>query len=79
MKKNSIGKEIIKLNLVLVFGATVIGNVVVGYFLGKFFDWLFNTNNLFLIIFLFFGAISGIYNGVRQLLKEVEKIEKREK
>jgi F0F1-type ATP synthase assembly protein I len=34
---------------------------------------------LFLIIFLFFGAISGIYNGVRQLLKEVEKIEKREK
>jgi F0F1-type ATP synthase assembly protein I len=79
MKKNSIGKEIIKLNLVLVFGATVIGNVVVGYFLGKLFDWLFNTNNLFLIIFLFFGAISGIYNGVRQLLKEVEKIEKREK
>ncbi|MBO8139299.1 MAG: AtpZ/AtpI family protein [Thermosipho sp. (in: Bacteria)] len=79
MKKDNIGKEIIKLNLVLVFGATVIGNIVVGYLLGKLFDWLFNTNNLFLIIFLFFGAISGIYNGIRQLLKEVEKIEKHEK
>jgi len=79
MKRDNIGKEIIKLNLVLVFGATVIGNIVVGYLLGKLFDWLFNTNNLFLIIFLFFGAISGIYNGIRQLLKEVEKIEKHEK
>ncbi|MDK2885573.1 MAG: synthase protein [Thermosipho sp. (in: thermotogales)] len=79
MKKNNIGKDLIKLNLVLVFGATVIGNIVVGYFIGKLFDWLFNTDKLFMIIFLFFGALSGIYNGIRQLLKEVEKIEKHEK
>ncbi|SHH29244.1 AtpZ/AtpI family protein [Thermosipho atlanticus] len=82
MKKNNkdnIGKEIVKLNLVLVFGTTVLGNIIVGYFLGRIFDWLFKTEKLFVIIFLFFGAISGIYNGVKQLLKEVERIEKRRK
>ncbi|MBO8160889.1 MAG: AtpZ/AtpI family protein [Thermosipho sp. (in: Bacteria)] len=79
MKKDNIGKEIVKLNLVLVFGATILGNIFVGYLLGKLFDWLFNTENIFLIIFLFFGAVSGLYNGIRQLLKEVERLENKKK
>jgi len=79
MKKDNVVKELNKLNLLTLFGATVIGNVVVGYFIGKWLDKIFEKDKLFVIIFLFFGSISGIYNAIRQLLKEVEKVDKNER
>lgn len=78
-KKDNVIRELNKLNLVTLFGATVIGNIVISYFIGKFLDEVFNTEKIFVIIFLFFGAISGMYNAIRQLLKEVEKVDKNEK
>ncbi|ONN27636.1 hypothetical protein XJ44_02570 [Thermosipho affectus] len=79
MKKNNIVKELNKLNLVTIFGATILGNVIISYFIGNFLDKIFNTEKLFTIVFLFFGAISGLYNAIRQMLKEVEKVDRREK
>ncbi|ABR30170.1 hypothetical protein SU69_01565 [Thermosipho melanesiensis] len=78
-KKDNFVREISKLNLVTVFGATILGNIIISYFIGKFLDELFNTEKLFVVIFLFFGAVSGLYNAIRQMLKEVEKVEKHEK
>ncbi|MFN3691255.1 MAG: AtpZ/AtpI family protein [Fervidobacterium sp.] len=46
--------------------------------LGLFFDNLFSTKKLFLFIFLFLGTASGLYNGVRYILKEIEKYEREE-
>ena len=72
-------KDFIKLNLVLVFGVEVISNIgvagLIGYFLDK---WTFNNKVLF-IIFLFLGVASGLYNGIKDLLKEAEKYEKLDK
>ncbi|QTA37177.1 AtpZ/AtpI family protein [Thermosipho ferrireducens] len=75
-KSKNLGKELLKLNLITIFGASVAGNIIVGFFIGKLLDHLFKTEKIFVIIFLFLGAISGIYNGIRQLLKEVEKYDK---
>lgn len=44
MKKDNVVKELNKLNLLTLFGATVIGNVVVGYFIGKWLDKIFEKD-----------------------------------
>ncbi|BBJ27835.1 AtpZ/AtpI family protein [Athalassotoga saccharophila] len=60
-------------NIVTSFSAIVIANIAVGGFLGYYIDkWTFN-NKIIFIILLFLGIISGIYNGIKYLLKEVEK------
>ncbi len=72
-------REFVKLNLVMVFGVVVISNIFVAGLIGYLIDkWTFNNKVIF-IIFLFLGVISGIYNGIRELLKEAEKYEKLDK
>jgi len=72
-------KDFAKLNLVLVFGVEVISNIAVAGLIGYFLDkWTFNNKVLF-IIFLFLGVASGLYNGIKDLLKEAEKYEKLDK
>lgn len=75
----NLGRELSKINIVSNFGFTIIGNIVVGIILGLFFDNVFGTKKLFLIIFSILGIASGLYNGIRYILKEVEKYEKEEK
>uniref|UniRef100_A0A7C5U620 AtpZ/AtpI family protein n=1 Tax=Fervidobacterium nodosum TaxID=2424 RepID=A0A7C5U620_9BACT len=75
----NLGRELSKINIVSNFGFTIIGNIVVGIILGLFFDNLFGTKKLFLIILTFLGTASGLYNGIRYILKEVEKYEREEK
>lgn len=66
-------------NVVTSFIAVIISNIVIGGLLGYYLDkWTFNNKILF-ILFLFLGVISGIYNGIRYLLKEVEKIDEKNK
>ncbi len=66
-------------NVVVDFGVTVAANVAVGGIIGFYLDkWTFN-NKALLVIFLFLGVVSGMYNGMRLLLKEAEKAEKSDK
>lgn len=67
------------IGIVIQFGVVVISNIfvagVIGYFLDR---WTFK-NRLILILFLFLGVASGLYQGIRYLIKEAEKYEKQEK
>lgn len=75
----NMGRELSKINIVSNFGFTIIANIVVGIILGLFFDNLFGTKKIFLIVLTFLGTASGLYNGIRYILKEVEKYEREEK
>ncbi|MEN3043119.1 MAG: AtpZ/AtpI family protein [Fervidobacterium sp.] len=78
-KKDNLGRELSKINIVSNFGFTIISNIIVGIILGLFFDNIFGTEKIFLIIFTFLGTAAGIYNGIKYILKEVEKYEREEK
>lgn len=67
-----------QLNMVLMFGITVLSNIFVGLGLGWVLDEFFNQN-FFMIIFMFLGIASGLYFGVRDLLREAEKYDKTQK
>jgi len=74
----SVGKALSKINIVSSFGFMIVGNVVFGLLMGMFFDYIFGTKKVFLIIFIVLGLISGLYNGFRYILKEVERYDKYE-
>ncbi|HEU23908.1 MAG: hypothetical protein C0176_00205 [Mesoaciditoga sp.] len=62
-------------NILTSFITIIIANTAVGGFLGYYIDkWTFN-NKIIFILLLFLGIISGIYNGIKYLLKEVEKVD----
>ncbi len=68
-----------KLSLFFQFGVTVVSNIVVGTLMGYYLDkWTFN-NKVLLVIFIFLGVASGLYNGFKLLLKEAERYDKRGK
>ncbi len=65
-------------NVVFDFGVTVISNIVVGGLIGYYLDkWTFN-NKVLLLVFLLLGTISGMYNGMKVLLKVAAKEEKKQ-
>lgn len=72
-KKNNIVSDLKKMNIVPLFGFTVFANFVVAGLIGYFIDKFTFNNRIIFIIFLFFGMISGIYNGIKEILKESEK------
>ncbi len=72
-------RDFAKLNLITAFGTTVLANIAVAGFIGWLIDKYTFNNRVIFVISLFFGTISGIYNGVRELLKEAEKYEKFDK
>ncbi|AMW32461.1 AtpZ/AtpI family protein [Fervidobacterium islandicum] len=74
-----LGKELTKLNLISGLGFTIIANVLVGYLLGAFLDGLFSTTKIFKIIFIVLGTLSGVYNGITYIIKELERYDKIEK
>ncbi|MCL4408383.1 MAG: AtpZ/AtpI family protein [Thermotogae bacterium] len=62
-----------KTNIITSFGITVISNIAIGGLIGYYLDkWTFN-NKVLLLIFLILGIVSGIYNGIKLLMKEAEK------
>jgi len=76
-EKINIPKELKRLNLIPYFGFTVFANMavsgIIGYYLDK---WTFD-NQIIFILALFFGMISGIYNGIKELLKESKQYEEK--
>lgn len=65
--------------MVVTFGIIVVSNILValvaGYYLDK---WTFN-NKLLMIVFAFLGVASGLYNGMKYLLREVNRLERTER
>ncbi|MGC8544508.1 AtpZ/AtpI family protein [Athalassotoga sp.] len=62
-----------KTNIITSFGITVISNIAIGGLIGYYLDkWTFN-NKVLLLIFLILGIVSGMYNGIKLLMKEAEK------
>ncbi len=60
-------------NVIFDFGVTILSNVLVGGLIGYYLDkWTFN-NKVLLVVFLFIGIVSGMYNGMRMLFKEAKK------
>jgi|YelNatPaOPRAMG01_1025707.scaffolds.fasta_scaffold08142_4 ATP synthase protein I len=62
-----------KTNIITSFGITVVSNIAIGGLIGYYLDkWTFN-NKVLLLIFLILGIVSGLYNGIKLLMKEAEK------
>lgn len=62
-----------KTNIITSFGITVVSNIAVGGIIGYYLDkWTFN-NKILLVVFLLLGIISGMYSGIKLLMKEAEK------
>ncbi len=72
-------RDLVKLNLITVFGATVVANILVAGLMGYWLDSITFKNKVLFIIFLFLGVISGLYNGIKQLLKEARSYERLDK
>lgn len=73
MKKDKIDvKTFANLNLILFFALVVLSNIFIGYIIGYFLSSLTGTE-IWKIVFLFLGVISGLYNGIMEMLKEVKK------
>jgi F0F1-type ATP synthase assembly protein I len=80
-KKNdvNVSNELRKMNIIPYFGFAVFANVAVAGLIGYYIDkWTFD-NNIIFIIFLFFGMASGIYNGMKEILKESRLYEEKKK
>ncbi len=69
-------RDFVKFNLITAFGATVVANIAVVGFIGWLIDRYTFNNKVIFIISLFLGTVSGVYNGIRELLKEAERYEK---
>ena len=78
-KKRNDLKYFTSLGIVIQFGVVVVSNIFVDGVIGYFIDKWTLKNKLFLIVFLFLGVASGLYNGVKYLLKEAQKYEKHDK
>lgn len=61
-----------QLNMILMFGITVLSNIFVGLGIGWIIDGFFDQK-FFMVIFMFLGIASGLYFGIKDLIKEVEK------
>jgi len=74
-KKPNPFKELRHLNILYVFGITIIANTFVGGAIGYFLDKYTFKNRVLLVIFLVLGIASGLYQGILGLLKEAREME----
>ena len=59
-KQSSVISAMKSLSLLSQIGISMVANILVGLFIGKFLDELLNTSPLFLLLFVFVGVGSGI-------------------
>ncbi|AKI96788.1 AtpZ/AtpI family protein [Kosmotoga pacifica] len=80
MKEKKFGfKQFGMLNMVFQFGIVVISNVFVGGLIGYLLVKYANLGKIWLVLFFMLGIFSGLYQGIRYLLKEAEKYERNNK
>ena len=58
--------------------AELFAGIAVGLLLGNYFDGIFNTSPLLLIIFTVLGSFAGLYNLYRMVTSCVQKVKKAE-
>jgi F0F1-type ATP synthase assembly protein I len=58
------------------FAVIVIANIMVSGGIGYLFHKYVGMNRLWISFFMLFGAFSGIYNGIRYLMKEAERYDR---
>ena len=63
------------MTLMLQVGITMVANIMVGLFIGKYLDQWLHTSPLFLLLFIFIGFFSGI----KSVYLLIIKIDKRDK
>ena len=61
-------------NCVLNFALIVLSNIFVSFFIGQWISSL-TKSVVWTIVFLFLGVISGLYCGIKELIREAEKYE----
>ncbi len=61
-------------NLVIELGATLIGNILVGIFLGIWLGGIYQHKTLFIVLFMIVGLLSGFYQVWKISYRELEKI-----
>jgi ATP synthase protein I len=66
-------------NVVFELGATLIGNILVGVFIGLWLGNLYSDRALFVVIFMLLGLASGFYQVWKLSLRELKKIEESSK
>jgi len=66
------------LNMIIYFAIIVLSNIFVGLLIG-YLIYRFTNQQIWMVLLMFLGIISGLYSGIRELLKEVEKYERAEK
>lgn len=66
------------LNMVIYFSVIVLSNIFVGLLIG-YLIYKFTDQQIWMVILMFLGIVSGLYSGIKELLKEVEKHERAEK
>lgn len=54
--------------LVTQLGLTIIGSVVVAFFIGRWIDQLLGLTTVFTLIFLILGVIAGFYSAYRLIM-----------
>ena len=74
-KKPDLVKGLRHVNILYMFAVTIIANILVGGVIGYFLDKHTFKNRVLFVIFLVLGIASGLYQGIRELLKEVQRIE----
>ncbi|RAO98862.1 hypothetical protein PW5551_07205 [Petrotoga sp. 9PW.55.5.1] len=66
------------LNMVIYFAVIVLSNIFVGLLIG-YLIYKFTGQQIWMVILMFLGIVSGLYSGIKELLREVEKHERAEK
>ena len=68
-------KAMKRMTLMSQVGITMVANIMVGLFIGKYLDQWLHTSPLFLLLFIFIGFFSGI----KSVYLLIIKIDKRDK
>ncbi|PNR97103.1 AtpZ/AtpI family protein [Petrotoga sp. 9PWA.NaAc.5.4] len=66
------------LNLIVYFAVIVLSNIFVGFLIGYLIT-KFTGQQIWIVLLIFLGMISGLYSAVKELLKEAEKYDRAEK
>ena len=78
-KKKSFFKDFSKYVSIGAIGLHLVSGIIVGVAVGYYLDKLFNTSPILTIIFFILGIITGFYNMYKDVIRYIEKEEKKNK
>ncbi len=78
MGNNERNKVLMLLSLITQIGLTIVVNILICLYLGRFLDNHFNTKNICTVVMLFLGGISAIINTYSTLMRNVKNGQNKE-